>query len=140
VDELPEWEQGTVGVLSVHGPHAIPISTATRASGDRLVFALGGRRDTLDRLRAEPAATFTLLAEGLAFTAHGFVSILREEMRCSPAVAALELRVRHVQDHLADARTEMLSAPAWRWSDERAAEADENVRAELAELAAGRSA
>jgi hypothetical protein len=40
VDELPDWQPGTAAILSVHGPHAIPVSTATRAAGDPLLFAL----------------------------------------------------------------------------------------------------
>jgi hypothetical protein len=136
VDELPDWEPGTAAILSVHGPHAIPVSTATRVSGDRLLFALARRRDTLERLRAEPAAALTVVAEGLAFTAHGFAAVVREEMLAAPAVAALELRVRRIDDHLEGARTEILAAPAWRWTTDAAAEADAAVRAELSELAA----
>ena len=30
VEELPTWESGTAAVLSVHGPHAIPVSTSVR--------------------------------------------------------------------------------------------------------------
>ena len=32
VEILPEWEQGAPGVLCASGPHAIPVSTALRAS------------------------------------------------------------------------------------------------------------
>jgi hypothetical protein len=138
VDELPEWESGTAAVLSVHGPHAIPISTAVRASSDRLLFALARSRDTLARLRDDQAAAITVLAGGVAFTAHGFVDVVREELRCAPIVAALELRVRRLQDHLEGARTEIVSAPGWRWTEQAAADADAAVRAELADLAAGR--
>lgn len=138
MDELPDWEPGTAAVLSVHGPHAIPISTATRASGDRLLFGLARGRDTLARLRDEPAAALTILAGGVAFTAHGFAAVIREELQCAPNVAALELRVRRLQDHLEGARTEIVSAPGWRWTEQAASDADAAVRAELRELAAGR--
>lgn len=134
--QLPHWPQGTAAILCVRGPHAIPVSTAIRAGDDRLVFALGRRRDTLARLREDPHAALCMLAEGLAFTAHGEISVLSEELEPIP-VAALELRVARVQDHLADRRTEMLGAPAWRWLKERDAEADRLVRQRLAVLAEG---
>ena len=137
---LPRWQPRTVGLLVASGPHAIPISTATRASDRRLVFGLARRRETLARLREDPRAAFAMLAEGLAFTAYGEVGIVREQLRDVPAVAALELRVARFQDHLAEGRTEMLGAPAWRWAEEDAAEADRAVVAELRELASWRAA
>ena len=123
-------------MLCVAGPHAIPISTATRLAVDSLVFALGRRREALARLRSNPAVAFCLLSEGLAFTAHGHARVLREELESAP-VAAVELRVERVQDHLADGRTEMLGAPGWRWLDEEASAADTAVRAELGLLRIG---
>jgi hypothetical protein len=60
---------------------------------------------------------------------------LREELCEVPAVAALELRVERVQDHLSEGRAEMLAAAAWRWAEEDAATADRAVVAELRELA-----
>ncbi|MBA2581289.1 MAG: hypothetical protein H0V03_10695 [Thermoleophilaceae bacterium] len=133
--QLPHWPPGTAAVLCVAGPHAIPVSTAIRAGDDRLVFALGRRRDALARLREDPRAALCMLAEGLAFTAHGEISVLREELERIP-LAALELRVERVQDHLADGRTDMLGAAGWRWRGERDAEADRIVHEELAALAA----
>ena len=35
---LPDWPAGTVAVLSTAGPHAIPVSTATR-SGDATIHS-----------------------------------------------------------------------------------------------------
>jgi hypothetical protein len=134
VHELPHWEPGTPAVLSVQGPHAIPVSTVTRASGDRIVFALARRRETLQRLRDEPAAALCLLGDGVAFTAEGDATILREELDASPHVAALELRVARVQDHLEDGRTEMLDGARWRFTSDDAREADSALRAELAGL------
>ncbi len=131
---LPEWEDGSAGVLCVAGPHAIPVSTAVRVTGDRIVLALGGRREVLARLRSEPAAAFCLLAEGLAFTAHGQARVLSEALESVPSIVAVELLVDRVQDHLADGRTEMLSAPGWRWLDEKAARSDPEIRAELRRL------
>jgi len=136
VEELPHWDPGAVGVLCVAGPHPIPVSTAVRAGGRRILLALGGRRETLVRLGADPASAYCLLAEGLAFTAHGRAAVVRESLECAPRVAAVELVVERVQDHLADGRTEMLSGPLWRWSDQDAAAADPRIRAELEELAA----
>src|SRR3954468_20754195 len=134
VDDLPEWEPGTPAVLVAHGAHAIPVSTATRAGRDRVVFALARRRETLHRLRDEPAAALCMLGAGIAFTAYGEVAIVRGETDTSPHVAALELRVTSVQDHLADGRTEMLDGARWRFTSDDAREADSALRAELERL------
>jgi hypothetical protein len=134
VEELPHWEPGTPAVLSVQGPHAIPVSTAVRASDDRVVFALARRRDTLQRLRANPAVALCMLGAGIAFTAEGEAAVVRDELRASPHVAAVELRVTRVQDHLADGRTEMLDGARWQFTSDEAREADAAVRTELAEL------
>ncbi len=137
VDVLPHWPEGTAGVLCVAGPHPIPVSTSLRAGDLRFLFALGPRRDALRRLREDPRAAFCLMAEDLAFTAHGEVHVLREKMEDVP-IAALEFRVEDVQDHLADGRTRMIAAPGWEWQEERAADADRAVRAELGRLARSR--
>ena len=134
MDELPHWETGTPGVLCVHGPHAIPVSTARRASGDRIVFALARRRETLARLRDHPGAALCLLGDGVAFTAEGETTVVREKLDASPHVAAIELRVTRVQDHLADGRTEMLDGARWRFTSDDAREADAALREELAGL------
>jgi hypothetical protein len=134
VIELPRWDPGTPAVLSVHGPHSIPVSTATRSSDDRIVFALARSRSTLATLREQPAAALCLLGEGLAFTAYGEARVIREQLGASPHVAAVELRVGSVQDHLADGRTTMLDGARWRFTSGDAREADQGVRAELAEL------
>jgi hypothetical protein len=105
-----------------------------RAGDARVVFALGRRRETLARLRSHPRAALCVLAKGLAFSAYGEAKLLREELE-TVRVAALELRVDHLQDHLADGRTEMLAGAQWRWRDRAAAEADERVVSELARLA-----
>jgi hypothetical protein len=134
VDELPEWEPGTPAVLSVDGPHAIPVSTAMRAADRRIVFALARRRATLDRLREHPAAALCVLGEGVAFTAYGEAVLIREHLEASPHVAALGLRVTSVQDHLADGRTEMLDGARWKFTTDEAREADAALRRELAGL------
>ena len=127
---LPEWDPGTPAVLVASGPHAIPVSTAVRRGDDRIVFALGRRRAMLDSLRADPGAALCVLGRGVAFTAYGRVTVIREELDAAP-VAALEMRVASVQDHLADGRTEMLEGARYEWTDEKAAESEPRIRAEL---------
>jgi hypothetical protein len=131
---LPDWERGTPGILCVAGPRAIPISTAVRAGDERLLFALARGRETLATLRADPRAAFCVLGAGVAFTAHGEVSVVREELESAPTVAGLELRVERVQDHLADGRTEILDGARWRWRDESFAATEDEIVAELAAL------
>ena len=127
---LPEWEPGTPAVLIAAGPHAIPVSTAVRRDERRVVFALGQGRATLERLRTHPEAALCMLGRGVAFTAYGRAAVVREELEAAP-VAAVELRVDRVQDHLADGRTEMLGGAHYAWRDDAAAEAEPQIRAEL---------
>jgi hypothetical protein len=134
---LPEWPLRAPGLLIVAGPHAIPVSTAVRAGDRRLILGLSRRRETLARLREDPHAAFALLAEGLAFTAYGQADVLREKLEGMPNLAAVELRVERVQDHLADGRTEMLDQARWRWVTDEAREADGKVLAEIEALAQG---
>jgi hypothetical protein len=127
---LPEWEPGTPAVLIVAGLHAIPVSTALRRGDFRVVFALGQRRETLERLRGDPAAALCVLGRGVAFTAYGRALVVREELEAAP-VTAVELKVDRLQDHLADGRTEMVDAASYRWIDEEAVRAESRIRAEL---------
>ena len=131
VDELPQWEDGTPAIVCVAGPHAIPVSTAVRVSGRVLRFALGGGRETLARLRSEPAIAVCILGEGLAFSAYGSGEVVREGLACAPGVAGVELQVERLQDHLADGRTEMLDGARWRWLDPKLAESEPQIRDEL---------
>jgi hypothetical protein len=128
---LPDWPRGTPAVLCTNGPHVIPISTALRAGEDRVVFALGRSRETLSILRSDPLSALCVLAKGAAFTAYGRARVIREELDATPHVAAVELAVEHVQDHLADSRTEMLEGARWRWTDERAAAEGPRIANEL---------
>lgn len=132
---LPTWERGTPGVLCASGPHAIPVSTAVRAGDDRLLLALGSRRETLRRLREDPRSAFCLLGRGVAFTAHGRAAVVAEELEAAETVAAVELRVERVQDHLADGRTELLDGARWRRMEPEVAETDDAIVAELGRLA-----
>jgi len=130
---LPEWDLGTPAVLIVDGPHAIPISTAVRRDDTRVVFALGRRRDTLERLRANPSIALCVLGRGVAFTAYGQAAVVRDKLEAAP-VTGVELKVERVQDHLADGRTKMLEAARYEWLDDAAAESEPRIRAELGAL------
>jgi hypothetical protein len=120
-------------VLCAAGPHVIPVSTAVRLGDDRLAFALGSRRETLDRIRTDPHVALCLLGTELAFTVYGSASVVRDPLECAPVVG-VELKVESVQDHLADGRTEMLDGARWRWLDPAAAGADPKIVAELGGL------
>lgn len=136
MDALPSWPAGTAAVLCVAGPHAIPVSTAIRAGDRRALLALGGKRETLRRLRSDdPAAALCVLAEGLAFTAKGRAQVVREGVEAAPALVVVEILVDEIVDHLADGRTSMDGAVAWHWLDEKAAESEPLIAAELRALA-----
>jgi hypothetical protein len=132
---LPYWEQGTPAVLCVAGPHAIPVSTYVRAGDDRILLALGHRREALARLREEPRVDFCLLGAGVAFTAHCEAVVVRESLEAAKTNVAVELTVIRVQDHLADGRTELLDGARWRWRDEQAAAVATAIVGELKDLA-----
>ena len=131
---LPEWERGTPAVLCAAGPHPIPITAFLRAGDDRVMLALGRRRETLRRLREDPAAALLLMGAGLAFTAHGRVRVIADGLEAADTVVAVELIVERVQDHLADGRTQMLDGARWRWCAEEHGEAEDAILAELARL------
>lgn len=137
MDILPHWEPGTPGVLCVAGPHAIPVSTAVRAGDRRIVLALGRRRATLERIRADPSAALCVLAAGAAFSAYGRAGVVREQLADAPHVAAVGIDVDSVQDHLAGSRTEILAGVRWRWTEDAASDDERRILAELRALAAG---
>jgi hypothetical protein len=132
--ELPRWERGTPAVLCVGGPHPIPITAFLRAGDDRVLLALGRRRETLRRLREDPSVALLLMGAGLAFTAHGRARVLAEQLEAAETVVAVELRVERLQDHLADGRTEMLDGARWRWCSPEHGEAEDEIIAELERL------
>jgi hypothetical protein len=132
--QLPRWERGTPAVLCVAGPHPIPITAYLRAGDDRLLLALGRKRDTLRRLRDDPSVALLLMGEGLAFTAHGQARVIAERLDATDTVVAVELRVERVQNHLADGRTEMLDGARWRWYAPEHGEAEDAILAELGRL------
>jgi Pyridoxamine 5'-phosphate oxidase len=137
MDELPQWERGTPAVLCVAGPHPIPISTAVRVDGDRVRFALGRERETLRRLREDDRVALLVMGKGLAFTAHGSARVVAEGLEVADTVVAVELEVSHVQDHLADGRTDMVDGARWRWTDETLADSEPKIWAELERLRPG---
>ena len=128
---LPEWPDRTVMVLSTGAgpPHAITVSTAIRSGPATVHFALGLRRESLARLREDPRCALAVLAGGIAITAYGTASVVKESDR----VAFLRLEVDSVKDH--DQPTfELEDGVRWRWTDDDAEAGDAEVRAALREL------
>ena len=130
MDELPDWPQGTVAVLTTHPVHAIPVSLALRAGPRELVIGLAPRRRSLEHLRADPRCAVTILARGMSFTAHGRAVAFTEP----DPVVAIRIEVDEIADH--DHPTFEIDAGAtWRWTDEAAVERDAAARAALARAA-----
>jgi Pyridoxamine 5'-phosphate oxidase len=132
VDALPEWEDGTVAILSTAAgaPHAIPVSTCVRAGPRTVLFALAHRRESLNRLRSDPRCALTILMAGVAVTAHASATILHD---LNEAVVAVRLDVEEIQDH--DQPTFVIDAGVqWRWLDDEARERDAEIRAALRAL------
>jgi hypothetical protein len=123
---LPDWPEGTVAVLSTAGPHAIPVSTATRSGDATVHLALAHRRDSLARLRDEPRCALTILAPGVAVTADATASVVEEGER----VTYVRLDVDKVEDHDQPAFT-IDDGVRWRWTDGGAEAGDAEVRAAL---------
>jgi nitroimidazol reductase NimA-like FMN-containing flavoprotein (pyridoxamine 5'-phosphate oxidase superfamily) len=141
-DALPEWEDGTVAILSTGAgaPHAIPVSTGVRAGPRRVVLALARRRESLARLRAEPRAALTVLAGGdVAVTVHARARIVEEPMAVSDRVAAVALDVERIQDH-GQPRFVIEEGVRWRWTSADDERRDAAIRAALAELGAREAA
>lgn len=129
---LPEWEPGTVTILSTAGgaPHAIPVSTALRAGPATVLLALGRRRESLARLREDPRCALAVLAAGdVAVTAHGRATILEEVA----GVVAVRIDVGDVQDH-GQPTFAIEAGVRWRWTDAEAERRDGEVRAALRTL------
>ncbi len=141
LDELPDWDAGTVAVLSTGGgrPHAIPVSTGVRAGPRRVLIALALRRESLARLREEPRCALTIMGAGnVALTAHATASIVQDPMEVSDTVAAICLDVEEIQDHT-QPRFAIESSVKWRWCELEARERDSAIRAALTELAEQRA-
>ena len=126
---LPDWPEGTVAVLSTAGPHAIPVSTATRSGDATIHLALAHKRDSLARLREDPRCALTILAAGVAVTAYARASVADEDDR----VVYVRLDVESVEDH--DQPTfELTGGVSWHWTDDGAEAGDADVRARLRAL------
>ena len=120
--ELPDWEPGTVAVLSVAGgdPHAIPVSTCVRAGPRAVLLALAVRRESLARLRADPRCALTVLAGGdVAFTAHARAAVVQDPMAVSDRVVAVRLDVDRIQAH-GQPRFQVDAGVRWHWTDPEA--------------------
>jgi hypothetical protein len=126
---LPDWPEGTVAVLSTAGPHAIPVSAATRGGDAAIHLALAHRRDSLARLRDEPRCALTILAAGVAVTAYGDARVVDEDDR----IAYVRLDVDSVEDH-DQPRFELTAGVQWHWTDAAAEAGDAEVRARLRQL------
>ena len=136
MDELPQWDDGTVAILSTGGgpPHAIPVSTAVRAGARTIVLALALRRESLARLRTEPRVALSLFGPDLACTAHATATIAEEPLAESGVVAAVRLDVHGIQDHR-QPRFAIEEGVRWHWTDAEAHERDGEVRAALRRVA-----
>jgi nitroimidazol reductase NimA-like FMN-containing flavoprotein (pyridoxamine 5'-phosphate oxidase superfamily) len=130
---LPRWTPGTVAVLSTGAgePHAIPVSTVVRADDRTVLFVLARRRESLERLRADPRCALTILCEGVSVTAIGRAAVLDEEI--SERVVALRLDVERVQDH-AQPTFEIHAGVRWSWTDPDAERTDAEFRTALERL------
>ena len=134
--DLPQWPPGTVCILATggEGPHAIPVSTAVRASDQRIVLALGARRGSLQRLREDPRVALTVLAAGdVAFTAHGTARVVADPLPGLGGVIGIEISVERVSSHKRPTFS-ITDGVAWGWVDDEARERDAAVRIALLEL------
>jgi hypothetical protein len=132
---LPDWPAGTVAVLATAGPapHAIPISTALRVGPRTILLALAAGRESLGRLRADPAVALAIMADDdVALTAYGSAEPLDEPM--PHGVVAVKIAVEHVQDHRRPAFV-IEASVRWRWNEARDEERDAVVRAALEQIA-----
>jgi hypothetical protein len=127
---IPDWPPGTVAILCTAGPHAIPVSTALRAGPDSVLLALGPRRGSLARLRADPRCALALIAEGVTVTLRGRAT----EIGDAAGTVAVRLDVDAVDDH-SQPTFAIEAAVRWRWTDPEAERRDAEVRAALREYA-----
>jgi hypothetical protein len=99
---LPDFPRRTIAILSTvdPSPHAIPVSAPVRAGDATILLSLHRTRDSLARLRANPAVALTVLTEGdVAFTARGHAHVIRDALDSDPDYAGVAIEVEHVDDH-----------------------------------------
>jgi hypothetical protein len=132
--QVPDWPEGTACVLATSGAagaHAIPVSTPVRRSDTAVVFGLGRRRESLSRLKEDPRVALCVMAgPDTAFTLVGRATVADEDVA---GVVAVRLEVEAVQDHMTP-DFEISAGVDWRWTDERAAAKDDDVRSGLRHL------
>jgi Pyridoxamine 5'-phosphate oxidase len=130
---IPEWPPGTVAILTTlgpDGPHAIPVSTALRAGDDTVLLALGPRRGSLERLRADPRCALAVVAGGTAVTLRGRATVAGE----AAGTVAVRIAVEAVDDH--DQPTFAIhEGVRWEWTDADAERRDAHVRQALSSAA-----
>ena len=133
LEELPHWPRGTVVILVTAGgrPHAIPVSAALRAGPRRILLGLAKRRESLARLRADPAVTVSITAAGCAFSADGRAEVL--EPSATENVTAVAVEVTEIHDHLRPTFA-IEAGTVWHWTDADAQAGDERVHAALTRL------
>jgi hypothetical protein len=129
MDVLPRWPEGTVAVLATGERHQIPVSLVHRAGDRALVVGLAPSRESLANLRAEPRCAVTVIAPGIAFTAHG-----RATVEDAGPIAGVRVDVEGIADHTQDT-FEITAGVRWRWTDEEAARRDADARHALRRLA-----
>jgi hypothetical protein len=110
------------------------VSTAVRAGPRRILLALARRRESLARLRADPACALTVLAGDLAFTADGRASVVADPMTVADSVVAVAIEVEEIRSH-ADPRFAIEAGVRWRWTDPAAAAQDAAIHEALRALA-----
>jgi flavin reductase (DIM6/NTAB) family NADH-FMN oxidoreductase RutF len=132
MQELPDWPDGTVAVLSTAGaaPHAIPVSLVIRAGPRELLVGLAPRRESLARLRDDPSCAVTILAAGdQAFTAHGRSTGFEE----AGGLIAVRIEVDRLADHNRPTY-EITDGVRWHWTDDDDRGRDAESRAALRRL------
>ena len=132
MDDLPDWPDGTVAILSTGAgaPHAIPVSLVLRAGPRALLLGLAERRGSLARLREDPRCAMTVLAAGdHAFTATGRAVAFEP----AGAVVGVRIEVDELVDHNRPTY-EIEGGVQWRWTDAEAEARDGEARAALRKL------
>jgi hypothetical protein len=127
---IPDWPPGTVAILCTAGPHAIPVSTALRTGPHTVLLALGPRRGSLTRLRADPRCALALIHEDVAVTLRGRAT----EVGDAAGTVAVRLDVEAVDDH-GQPTFAIEAGVRWRWTDPEAERRDAEVRDALRRLA-----
>jgi hypothetical protein len=126
---IPDWPPGTVAILTTHGPHAIPVSTARRAGPAAVLLALGPSRGSLARLREDPRCALAVLAPGIAVTLRGRATEIGE----AAGTVAVRIDVEAVDDH-SQPTFAIEDGVRWEWTDDDARRRDAEVRAALDQL------